>query len=170
MGHFPSSYCWFQVSWSSSGEDRGDTRAVITSGGHGGWKSTPGAHLICRESMRWWNGIIKHAQTCQNQGYPLDTLISTGYPLDIHWISKQFAIGRVVCRTWPCRWSRTFGSQDLALAHPYEEALMNRILWYDLVMTNSLPWKITMLLIGKPSISIRAIFHGKLLVITRRYI
>jgi hypothetical protein len=30
---------------------------------------------------------------------------------------------------------------------------------YHLVMTNSLPWKITMLLIGKPSISM-AIFHG----------
>ena len=32
---------------------------------------------------------------------------------------------------------------------------------YHLVMTNSSPWKITMLLIGKPSISIRAIIsHG----------
>ena len=29
---------------------------------------------------------------------------------------------------------------------------------YPLVMTNGLPWKITMLLIGKPSISIRAIY------------
>ena len=29
---------------------------------------------------------------------------------------------------------------------------------YHLVMTNSLPWKITMLLIRKPSISIRAIY------------
>ena len=30
-------------------------------------------------------------------------------------------------------------------------------IWIHLVMTNSLPWKITMLLIGKASISIRAI-------------
>ena len=31
---------------------------------------------------------------------------------------------------------------------------------YHLVMTNSLPWKITMLLIGKPSISMGHAFHG----------
>ena len=29
-----------------------------------------------------------------------------------------------------------------------------------LVMTNSLPWKITMLLIGKPSISMGHLYHG----------
>ena len=32
--------------------------------------------------------------------------------------------------------------------------------WYHLVMTNSSPWKITMLLIGKPSISMGHGFHG----------
>ena len=31
---------------------------------------------------------------------------------------------------------------------------------YPLVMTNSLPWKITMLLIGKPSISMGHLYHG----------
>ena len=31
---------------------------------------------------------------------------------------------------------------------------------YHLVVTNSLPWKITMLLIGKPSISIGHLYHG----------
>ena len=37
---------------------------------------------------------------------------------------------------------------------------------YHLVMTNSSPWKITMLLIGKPSISMGHLYHGELLVIT----
>ena len=32
--------------------------------------------------------------------------------------------------------------------------------FYHLVMTNSLPWKITMLLIGKPSISMGHLYHG----------
>ena len=31
---------------------------------------------------------------------------------------------------------------------------------YPLVMTNSLPWNITMLLIGKPSISMGHLYHG----------
>jgi hypothetical protein len=31
---------------------------------------------------------------------------------------------------------------------------------YPLVMTNSLPWKITRLLIGKPSISMGHLYHG----------
>ena len=47
-------------------------------------------------------------------------------------------------------------------------------LWYIMIyqytiwLFNSLPWKITMLLIGKPSISICHLYHG--LVITRGYI
>ena len=41
---------------------------------------------------------------------------------------------------------------------------------YHLVMTNSLTWKITMLLIGKPSISMGHLYHGELLVITRGYL
>ena len=40
---------------------------------------------------------------------------------------------------------------------------------YHLVMTNSLPWKITMLLMGTPSISMGHLYHGELLVITRGY-
>ena len=35
---------------------------------------------------------------------------------------------------------------------------------------NSSPWKITILLIGKPSISMGHLYHGELLVITRGYI
>ena len=31
---------------------------------------------------------------------------------------------------------------------------------YPLVMTNSLPWKITMLLMGEPSISMGHLYHG----------
>jgi hypothetical protein len=34
---------------------------------------------------------------------------------------------------------------------------------YHLVMTNSLPWKITMFLIGKPYISMGHLYHGELL-------
>ena len=40
------------------------------------------------------------------------------------------------------------------------------ILWgltYHLVMTKSSPWKITMLLVGKPSISMGHLYHGELL-------
>ena len=38
---------------------------------------------------------------------------------------------------------------------------------YPLVMTNITGWNITMLLIGKPSISMGHLYHGELLVITR---
>jgi hypothetical protein len=38
---------------------------------------------------------------------------------------------------------------------------------YHLVMTNSLPWKITIFKLGKPSISMGHLYHGELLVITR---
>ena len=41
---------------------------------------------------------------------------------------------------------------------------------YPQVMTNSLPWKDSQCLIGKPSISMGHLYHGKLLVITRGYI
>jgi len=40
---------------------------------------------------------------------------------------------------------------------------------YHLVMTNSSPWKITMLCIGKPSISMGHGFHGELLNNQRVY-
>ena len=50
---------------------------------------------------------------------------------------------------------------------------LHRICIYHLVMTNSLPWKITMLLRTvnhhKPSISMGHLYHGELLVITRGY-
>ena len=40
---------------------------------------------------------------------------------------------------------------------------------YPLVVTNSWPWKITMLLIGKPSISIRAIASNMYLKLTEKF-
>jgi len=41
---------------------------------------------------------------------------------------------------------------------------------YHLVMTHSLPWKDPPFLRGKPSISMGHLYHGELLVITRRYL
>jgi len=39
--------------------------------------------------------------------------------------------------------------------------------WDTIWLFNSSPWKTTMLLIGKPSISMGHLYHGELLVITR---
>ena len=75
---------------------------------------------------------------------------SPDYRTHLRWLARH------------CKWRQRQG-QDMGIESIEIMGYNEHTIW----LFKSLPWKITMLLIGQPSISMGHGFHGKLLVITR---